>query len=99
MHNIDRKTAIPYLGSGISYRSELREEIRASRDRIDFIEIVADQFISSRDDFLELRELGDMFTIVPHGLRLSVGSPALDREYLEAVKRVSDACNSPYYSD
>jgi len=99
MNDAERRAAIPFLGSGIGYREELRRNILACATQIDFIEIVADHFIGGGDEIRWLHELRDAFTLVPHGLRLSIGSPRLDRDYLNSIKRVSDASGSPYYSD
>lgn len=96
MEVAERWAGVAWLGSGISYREELRGQILASSEQIDLIEVVADHFIGDADG---LRELGEMFTLVPHGLQLSIASPAIDRDYLRAIKRVSDASSSPYYSD
>lgn len=92
-------SSIPALGSGLGYRRELKRAIFESRERIDFLEIVTDQFLSDRRQLEELEELRDMFTIIPHGVGLSIGSAALDASYVRAIKAVSDATRSPYYSE
>lgn len=96
MKATDQRGAVAWLGSGISYREDLRDQILASSEEIDVLEFVVDHFI---DDLDRLRELRERFTLVPHGLQLSIASPALDRDYLRAIKRVSDASSSPYYGD
>lgn len=91
--------AIPDLGSGIGYRRELREAILASRDDIDFVEIVTEQFSRDSRQLDELWELTSSFTVIPHGVGLSVASPRLNDAYLRTIRRVSDICRSPYYSE
>lgn len=72
----------------------------AARDQLDFVEVVSDRFAASPEALGRLRDLRETFTVIPHGLGLSVGSAGpLDREYLQRVKRVSEASQSPYYSD
>ena len=91
--------ATPVLGSGIGYRRELREAILAASDTLDFLEIVTDQFIGDPARLRELEELCETFTVVPHGIALSIGSERLDEGYLREIKRVSDVTASPYYSE
>lgn len=92
-------SALPYLGSGLGYRRELRSAILEAAARIDFLEIVTDQFTET-PDLEELQDLGRRFTIVPHGIGLSIGSMIpLDEHYLRVVKRISDCTGSPYYSE
>ncbi|WP_030485672.1 DUF692 domain-containing protein [Nocardioides aequoreus] len=89
--------AIPTLGSGMGYRRELREQIFASRDRIDVLEIVTEQFFGGDQ---ELEELVALWPVIPHGVGLSIGTAgALDWEYLHQVRRVSERTGSPYYSE
>lgn len=95
----DALLSIPALGSGIGFRRELRQDILNSRDEIDFIEVVTEQYLSDPKQLMELEELRETFPIVPHGVGLSIASAALDREYLRAIKRVSDVCRAPYYSE
>jgi uncharacterized protein (UPF0276 family) len=91
---------VPYLGSGLGYRRELRDDILASADEVDLLEIVTEQFLDSTERFDELDELCDRFTVIPHGVGLSIGSAApLDREYLAKIRRVSDMTGCPYYSE
>lgn len=91
---------LPYLGSGIGYRREIREEIFDARDKIDFVEILTDQFIEDPRGIDEVREVCGRFPVVPHGVGLSIGSATgLDREYLRKAKDISDVTGSPYYSE
>ncbi len=92
-------SSIPALGSGIGFRRELKQDILDARDEIDFIEVVTEQYLTDSNQLTELEELRDIFPIVPHGVRLSIGSAALDQEYLRAIKLVSDTCRAPYYSE
>lgn len=48
----------------------------------------------------ELEEICTIFTVIPHGIGLSVGSAMpLDQNYLRAIKHISDLTKSPYYSE
>ncbi len=91
---------LPYLGSGIGYRAEVKDATFAARDAIDFVEVISDQFIDGPRALDELREVCDVFHVIPHGIALSVGSAiGIGAEYLERIKRVSDLTGSPYYSE
>lgn len=95
----DAVSAIPVLGSGLGYRRELREAIFESRDAIDLLEVITEQFLGDPLQLRELEELCEVFPVIPHGLGLSVGSPALDLAYIREIKRISDVTASPYYSE
>jgi len=91
---------IPHLGSGMGYRREIRREMHAAADDLDFVEIITEQYTGSVRAQAELERLCDRFRVIPHGVRLSIGSftpPA--PEYLAAIKRVSDTTAAPYYSE
>ncbi|HEY7416731.1 MAG TPA: DUF692 domain-containing protein [Ktedonobacteraceae bacterium] len=97
--SINRVKEIPYLGSGLGYRRELKQEILAAREKIDFLEVLTDQFQPAWM-IEELEQLCDVFPVIPHGIGLSVGSMIpLDKDYLRAIKRISDITGSPFYSE
>ncbi|GHO59239.1 DUF692 domain-containing protein [Ktedonobacter robiniae] len=101
MQEITNDTAaIPALGVGIGYRSELREGIFSNREHIDFLEIITENYLSHPDAHRSLEELCDHFPVIPHGVDLSIGSMMqFDRTYLKAIKRISDMTKAPYYSE
>jgi len=90
--------SLPFLGSGLGYRRELRQAILDARSAIDFLEIVTDQFLGGMA-LAELEEICAVFPVIPHGIGLSIGSPRLAEDYLRAIRRVSDVTASPYYSE
>jgi uncharacterized protein (UPF0276 family) len=91
--------SIKPLGCGVSYRSEFRSELLRNSHEFEVLEIITEQFMRPAA-LRELDLLRERFSIVPHGLGLSVGSIGqVDSEYLKAVKRISDRTRSPYYSD
>src|SRR5438128_2043255 len=95
----DAVAAIPILGAGLGYRRELKDGIFESRDAIDLLEIVTEQFIGDRHQLQELEQLCELFTVIPHGIGLSIGSERLDERYLHEIKGISDLTASPYYSE
>jgi len=93
-------TQIPFLGSGLGFRRELRDELLAAREAIDFVEIITEQYSENPERMGELEEICDAFPVIAHGIGMSIGSAApFDRAYLAGVKTVSDLTRSPYYSE
>jgi uncharacterized protein len=87
--------------AGIGYRRPLRSGIVAHQESIDCLEIITEQFLPlTPSRRWELEELLQSFTLLPHGLKLSIGS--VDRPnqtYLDDIARVLEVVNPPYYSD
>lgn len=93
-------STIPQLGAGLGFRRDLAAETYAARHQIDFVEIITEEFTRGRRDLDRLRELTAAFSVIPHGVGLSIGSMGrLDRGHLAGIKTVSDLTGSPYYSD
>ncbi len=96
----NRTLAIPALGVGLGYRTELKEAILAHREQIDFLEIITDNYLAAPGAQAALRELCALFPVIPPGVDLSIGSlMPLDQPYLQGIKRISDLTGSPYYSE
>lgn len=91
--------SIPHHGSGIGFRSELKEAIWAHRDQIDCVEIITDRYIEHPQLLEELEETCSRIRVIPHGIGLSVGSPQLRRGYLDEVRRICEITRAPYYSE
>ena len=89
------------LGVGIGYRSTFRADLFAHRGRIDFLEVVADHYFdASREKLDELDLLANHFTLVPHGLDLSIGSAeGIDEAYLEKFAALIARLDPPYWSE
>ncbi len=91
---------MPDLGAGLGYRREIGAAIRENAHRIDFLEIVAEQFMSSAGQLDELAELADLMPVIPHAIGLSIGSlTPIDRAYLQKLREVSDISRAPYVSE
>ncbi len=98
MINIDN---IPYLGSGFGYRPQLHQDIIEHKDKIDFLEIIAERYAYGSSKSLDkLAELSDDFSIIPHGVGLSIGSyQQVSRNHLEKIKGLLKLTKSPYFSE
>lgn len=91
----------PHLGSGLGYRPSFRAEVFAHRQRIDFLEIIADHYFEpSAEKWAELDLLAAHFPIVPHGLDLSIGSAeGIDPRYLEQFAALIERLDPPWWSE
>jgi uncharacterized protein (UPF0276 family) len=89
------------LGSGLGYRPQFRADLFAYRDRVDFLEIIADHYLdASREKLDELDLLKSHFPLVAHGLDLSIGgAEGLDPRYLDKVAALIERIDPPWWSE
>jgi uncharacterized protein len=92
---------IPQLGVGIGYRPELGPAIQANFDAIDWLEVITEHYIQTTEDRLARAErLRQDFTLVPHGIEMSIGSAGVvDQGYVDALARFVSAVDAPWFSD
>lgn len=93
--------ALPALGVGLGYREPLRAEIFRHRDEIDFLEITADHFFDATAERRALLDLlREHFTLIPHGLDLSLGSAeGLDDAYANTFAALIRRLDPPWWSE
>ena len=93
--------ALPKLGVGLGYRVELHDEILANAAKIDFLEVISEQFIRRSPEVLARADaLRARFPIIPHGVELSVGTAAgIVPAYLEQLARFVGRMDAPWFSD
>lgn len=93
--------SLPVLGVGMGYRDPLRKEILQYTDGIDFLEITADNFLQSPNTrWVFLDALRSRYSLIPHGLNLSLGSAeGLNREYLSELTELVQRVNPPWWSE
>ena len=92
---------LPTLGVGFGFREPYRADLFLHRDQIDFLEITADHYLEATPEKVaELQLLADHFTLIPHGLNLSLGSAeGLDSEYRDALVELTRKLNPPWWSE
>ncbi len=91
---------IPFLGSGIGYRLEIRDKILEHSDEIDFVEVITEQYANKTGMWGDLERVGERLRVIPHGVRLSIGSSLpLDMDYLRSVKQIVALTKAPFYSE
>lgn len=90
---------IPTLGVGLGFRGAIKDEILKASKEIDFLELIPEHFLTSKDTTL-LDVLREKFPLVPHGVDLSIGSTAIvDEAYLLALEKHIAFINAPYWSE
>lgn len=89
------------LGVGLGYRPAFRAELFLNRLRVDFLEITADHYFdATREKLDELDLLAAHFTLIPHGLDLSLGSAeGLDDAYLDKFAALVERVKPPFWSE
>ncbi len=92
---------VPVLGVGLGYRPPFRAELFAHRGEVDFLEITADHYFdASREKLDELDLLASHFTLIPHGLDLSIGGgDGIDSRYLDQFAALVEKLRPPYWSE
>ena len=92
---------LPPLGTGIGFRPELKAFIFLNRDKIDFIEVIADHYIDVPEaKWRELELLKEHFTVIPHAINLSLGSAqGVDTHYVKKLGNLVRFLDPPYWSE
>ncbi|MGD2181642.1 DUF692 domain-containing protein [Lusitaniella coriacea] len=92
---------LPSLGVGIGFREPLRSEIFLQRNRVDFLEIIAECYLDVTDrKERELDLLAAHFPLIPHGINLSIGSAqGVDSDYLGKFAALIRRINPPWWSE
>src|SRR5438105_14311129 len=91
----------PFLGVGLGFRQELKEEILSAASQIDFLELLTDQYMDMPPyKELEARDLAKKFPIVLHGVDLSLGTDSpIDEGYLGKIHQVASWVNPKWVSE
>jgi len=92
---------LPHHGVGLGYRLPLHDQIVANADRIDFLEVISDQYLYASPEKIDrVSALQDRFPLVPHGVGMSIGTAtALDTDYLERLAAFVARTNAAWFSD
>jgi uncharacterized protein (UPF0276 family) len=98
---LDTKKRLPNLGIGLGLRRELASQTLESRGRIDWLELVPENYMGLGGACRErLESAREKFPLVTHGINLSIGSTDdLNSEYLSKLKKLLDFVDAPWFSD
>ena len=101
MWRLEMSTSLPTLGVGLGFRAPFRADLFRHRGRVDFLEIIADHYLDApADKERELELLAEHFTLIPHGLDLSLGSAdGLDGDYLRKLTGLIRRLDPPWWSE
>ncbi|MEM6992713.1 MAG: DUF692 domain-containing protein [Myxococcota bacterium] len=91
----------PLRGVGIGLRHPHFDEILETSRRVDWLELVPENYvdIGGRASVV-LDACLERWTVVGHGVSLSLGGPdAIDEDYLHGLRRLCDRLDAPFYSD
>jgi len=91
---------IPDLGIGVAFRSPIDQQIRENSDRIDWLEVITEDFLFNTRAKDAALSLAERFPLVPHGVEMSIGGDEEpDPAYLDGVAGLVAALRAPWFSD
>lgn len=98
---LDTKKRLPNLGIGLGLRRELATKTLESESRIDWLELVPENYMGLGGACRErLESARNKFPLVTHGINLSIGSTDdLNSDYLSKLKKLLDLIDAPWFSD
>jgi uncharacterized protein (UPF0276 family) len=87
-------------GVGLGYRTELAADILTHVHDVDFVEVVAEALLSSRGARREACALAEVLPVIPHGVKLSLGSAdGVDVERVRRLAALASELHSPLISE
>jgi hypothetical protein len=89
------------LGIGLGLRIPHYSYIFANKPKIDFFEIISENFMVEGGPPLEnLKKILDHYPVVQHGVSLSLASAEeTDWEYIKKLKKLTQITKTPYFTD
>lgn len=86
--------------TGVGHRKEIATELLFARERVDFVEVVAESCFAQRDTRREAAALASVWPVVPHGVKLSLGSAdGIDEVRLERLAALCRELRAPLVSE
>lgn len=97
----ERFSHLPVLGVGVGFRAPFKSDLFLNRGEVEFLEVTVDHFLDrGNEGDEELTLLADHFTLIPHGLDLSLGSAeGLNESYLRDLTAIVEKLNPPWWSE
>lgn len=101
MANGSSRTERPFLGFGLGLRPKHYEEILATRPRVDWFEIISENYMVGGGKPLHyLDRIRERYPVVMHGVSLSIGSTdPIDGNYLAQLKALATRVEPAWISD
>ncbi len=87
-------------GVGIGFRSELAADIFERRSSIELLEVVAESCFVQPAAWREAVALASMWPVIPHGVKLSLGSAeGIDEDKARLLGRFAREVRSPLVTE
>ena len=98
---VANRWGLPDLGLGMGLRSVHYDHILTHSPKVDFFEIISENFLSTQGKPLHiLEQVAERYPILMHGVSMSVGSTdPLNFEYLGMLKKLAQRLKVPFVSD
>lgn len=97
---VETKKKLPVLGVGLGYRPEIADETLESREKVDFLEVISENYMKAGVVQRKNLARAEEFPIIPHGVELSIGTTSdIDYDYLKTLKKFLHEINAPWWSD
>jgi uncharacterized protein (UPF0276 family) len=92
---------MPFLGVGLGYRTEFRQDLLAEEFPVDFLELMLEHFIDMPPERMRDAELlSERYSIAVHGLELSIGTvEPLRLDYLTRMRDLVAVTGAHWASD
>lgn len=92
----DRLAIVPLNGVGLGWRPELAVDLLRSPREVDFVEVVAETCFASPPARREARAVAEIWPVVPHGVKLSLGSAdGIDLDKADRLGALARELRSP----
>ena len=86
--------------TGLGFRPELGTDLLTHQSSVDFIEVVAETCFTQGSTRREARALGEVWPVVPHGVKLSLGSAeGVDRDRARRLGVLARELRAPLISE
>jgi uncharacterized protein (UPF0276 family) len=97
----ERLSDVPFLGVGLGYRTEFRQDLLANQVPVDFLELMLEHFIDMPPERMRDADLlCERYSIAVHGLELSIGTvEPLRLDYLTRMRDLVLATGAHWASD
>src|SRR5688572_13256280 len=95
------RLGLPDLGIGVGLRVPHYRRVFAERPRIDFVELISENFmVGGGRPRYHLERALENYKVVAHGVSLGIGGPEEpDSSYLRSLRAFADHTNTPWMSD
>jgi uncharacterized protein (UPF0276 family) len=94
------KEALPKLGVGLSFRTEIADSIYEHAGQIDFAELIVDNELNGYLDCLFWEKIAGLLPLSAHAINTSLGSlEPIDLEYVKRVQSVGQRMRCAWFSE